>query len=131
VLETVGVRGSSPVPPGKSPPHQLLVQHPVAHAEFVAGTPILIPPLGDRFHTRPNDRPSDRLSGLRPVWLHAFGRIDAVEVHPNNLPSLAEQMHRVTVQHPMHRSYKRLTGGRNRNAEEQPDQDNRKAYLPG
>jgi hypothetical protein len=131
MLEMIGLWRLPTVPPGEAVPHEPLVQHPAVHAKFVVGTAVLILPVHHRPDARPKHRPPDRLSGLGPVRLPALGRIDAVELHPNNLPGLAEEMHRIAVEHPMHRSRKRLAGGRDRSAEESSKQDDREAWLQG
>lgn len=127
----VGVRGPIAIPPGETVSDQLLIEYTVVQVEHEVRASALVSPFGHRFDASPKHRSSDCLPGLRPVRLAPLGRIEAVELHTNDLPGLAEEMDRIAVEDPMHRSPKRLASGRNRNAEEQPKQGNRKTWPEG
>lgn len=106
LLEEIGVRRLPSVPPRKTVPHKPLIHHLVVQANLKVGPPVLVAPFRHRFDSPPKNQSPDGLTGLRAVRLSAFGGINAVELHSNDLPGLAEKMHGIAVQYSMNRSDK-------------------------
>jgi hypothetical protein len=118
------MRSPGAIPPRETLPNQLLVEHAVVHAKHKEGASTLVSPLNHRLDADagPKHRPPDCLLGLLPVRLPSLGGIDPIELYPNNLPGLAEKMHRIAVQHPVHGSQKRLAVGENRQEQKSSEQ---------